>query len=415
MTRGLSWGRYTDVAQTLYALHWQDDAWPSLAHTSLLAHGQGRSYGDVALNAGGTLLLTDGMNRFIAFDREQGILRCEAGVTFAEILNLIVPHGWFLPVTPGTKFVSVGGAVANDVHGKNHHQAGTFGRYVTQIGLRRSDEEFMILTPGENTALFHATIGGLGLTGLMVWVEFRLKKIGNTFIEQQTQKFRNLTEFLELSEAAAIDWEYTVAWVDCLAKGAQLGRGIFFRGKHASGASRGKEPVDYAKTRLSMPMTLPGFALNHWNISLFNKLYYQRPRHQLSQVHFDPFFYPLDKIAHWNRMYGRKGFFQYQCVIPTERAHEAMTRILQTIAKSGQGSFLALDFANRGDKTRALLARLDAITVAEGGAVYPAKDACMSAHHFQQYYPQWAQFAEYVDPAFSSSFWRRVTQQEQVA
>jgi FAD/FMN-containing dehydrogenase len=435
MTRALSWGRYPDVEQTLHSLNWQDDTWPVPEQGSLLAHGQGRSYGDVALNEGGVLLMTDAMNRFIAFDRERGVLRCEAGVTFAAILNLIVPHGWFLPVTPGTKFISVGGAVANDVHGKNHHQAGTFGRYVTQIGLRRSDEALLILSPSENQALFHATIGGLGLTGLMVWVEFSLKKIRSTFIEQQSEKFSNLTQFFALSEAAAKDWEYTVAWVDCLAKGSQLGRGIFFRGNHAATAKSNKEPVDYGKTRLRMPFAFPGMVLNQVTINLFNQVYYHRPVKKQTRVHFDPFFYPLDKIAQWNLMYGAKGFFQYQCVIPTAHAHEAMPRMLQTIAESGQGSFLsvlkvfgevsspgmlsfprpgvtlALDFANRGKKTLALLAQLDEITLEEGGAVYPAKDASMSAQHFQRYYPQWAQFAEYIDPAFSSSFWRRVTQQ----
>ena len=435
MNHTLSWGRYPKVEQSLHPINWQDDPLPTSARGSLLAHGQGRSYGDVALNEAGILLMTDAMNRFIAFDREQGILRCEAGVTFAEILNLIVPHGWFLPVTPGTKFVSVGGAVANDVHGKNHHKAGTFGRYVTQIGLRRSDDEFTILSPGNNQSLFQATIGGLGLTGLMVWVEFSLKKISSSLIEQQAEKFANLEQFFALSEAAASDWEYTVAWVDCLAKGTQLGRGIFFRGNHVADGNIANKPVDYGKTRLSMPVSLPGFVLNHSSINLFNLTYYHRPRGQQTRVHFDPFFYPLDKIAHWNRMYGSKGFFQYQCVIPTEHAHEAMTEVLQTIARSGQGSFLsvlkvfgdvtspgmlsfprpgvtlALDFANRGNKTRALLANLDAITAGVGGAVYPAKDACMSAQHFQQYYPQWTQFAEYIDPVFSSSFWRRVTQQ----
>ncbi|MBI1422852.1 MAG: FAD-binding protein [Gammaproteobacteria bacterium] len=439
MTRDLSWGRYPEVTQSLYTLRWQDDTWPSLAQSSLLAHGQGRSYGDVALNDAGVLLMTGAMDRFIAFDREAGILRCEAGVTLAAILNLIVPHGWFLPVTPGTKFVSVGGAVANDVHGKNHHQAGTFGCYVTQLGLRRSDESLLICSAEQNAELFDATIGGLGLTGLIVWVEFRLKKINGPFIEQETERFANLEQFFALSEAAAAEWEYTVAWVDCLAKGAQLGRGLFFRGNHATTTKTTSTAADYGRTRLNMPFTFPGFVLNHSSINLFNQVFYHRPRRVRARVHFDPFFYPLDKIANWNRMYGKRGFFQYQCVIPGERAQAAMTNMLQTIAQSGQGSFLsvlkvfgdiaspgmlsfprpgvtlALDFANRGDKTRALLARLDEITASEGGAVYPAKDACMSASHFQQYYPQWQQFAQYIDPAFSSSFWRRVTQQGKTA
>lgn len=427
------------MEQSLYSLNWQDEIWPEAGTSKLLAHGQGRSYGDVALNADGALLMTGAMNRFIAFDRAQGILRCEAGVTLAEILNLIVPHGWFLPVTPGTKFVSLGGAVANDVHGKNHHQAGSFGCYVTQFGLRRSEEGLVICSPTQNPELFRATIGGLGLTGLMVWVEFRLKKIASTYIEQQSEKFSSLAQFFDLSEAAAEDWEYTVAWVDCLAKGAQLGRGIFYRGNHTDTATSDKEPADYGRTRLTMPLVLPGFVLNRVSINLFNRAYYHRPLAKRQRVHFDPFFYPLDKIAHWNRMYGPRGFFQYQCVIPGEQARDVMLEILQTIAASGQGSFLsvlklfgavaspgmlsfpragvtlALDFANRGDKTRALLARLDDITRAAGGAVYPAKDACMSAQHFQGYYPHWRQFAEYIDPAFSSSFWRRVTHGETAA
>lgn len=434
MTRALSWGRYPDVAQVLQPLAWLDDAWPGGEPRSLLPHGQGRSYGDVALNEDGVLLMTDGLSRFIAFDKEQGLLRCEAGMTFAAILNLIVPHGWFLPVTPGTKFVSVGGAIANDVHGKNHHQAGSFGRHVTQFALRRSDGTVMICSPRQNPEYFQATIGGLGLTGLILWAEFSLKRIRSTYIEQESLKFHNLEQFFELSEASR-DWAYTVAWVDCLAKGSQLGRGIFFRGNHAAGPAVAKPATDYGKTPLVVPFNFPGFVLNHATIQLFNQVYFHRPLADRSAVHFDPFFYPLDKIAQWNRMYGKQGFFQYQCVIPTAAAAEAMTEMLRTIATSGQGSFLsvlkmfgdsrspgmlsfprpgvtlALDFANRGEKTRALLAKLDTITAASNGAVYPAKDACMTADRFQQYYPQWRQFAEYIDPAFSSSFWRRVTQQ----
>lgn len=434
MTKVFSWGRYPYVKQTCQSLNWQDDSWPVQTQNRLLAHGQGRSYGDVALNDGGTLLLTAGMNRFIEFDREQGILRCEAGITFAEILNLIVPHGWFLPVTPGTKFISLGGAVANDVHGKNHHQAGSFGCFVTQLGLRRSDEGLLVCSETQNPALFSATIGGLGLTGLIVWVEFRLKKIRSTYIEQQSERFSNLQQFLALSEAAATDWEYTVAWVDCQAKSDKLGRGIFYRGNHAQDSSQNHEPVDYRRTRLSMPMELPGFVLNRHSINLFNQIYYHRRLARQGRVHFDPFFYPLDKIAHWNRMYGPRGFFQYQCVVPSAQALDAMTEMLRTIGQSGQGSFLsvlkvfgeisspgmlsfpragvtlALDFANRGDSTLSLLARLDGITQAAGGAVYPAKDATMSASHFQHYYPQWNEFSKFIDPAFSSSFWRRVTQ-----
>jgi len=428
-----SWGNYPVVEQSVHALAWRDEHLPVTEGHTLLAHGQGRSYGDVALNAGGTVLTTTRLDRFLSFDTAHGVLCAEAGVTLAQILKVIVPHGWFLPVTPGTRFVSLGGAVANDVHGKNHHQAGTFGNYVQRLALRRSNGELLICTPTQNRDMFRATIGGLGLTGLIVWVEFSLKKIHSTCIEQETVRFANLAEFHELSAASAADWEYTVAWVDCLASGNQLGRGIFFRGRHAAAdASLDKTPAA-DKPRLAVPFNLPGWLLNRQSVRLFNSLYYNKPRKPASRVHFEPFFYPLDKLASWNRLYGRRGFFQYQCVLPHSAGQEAMREILTTIADSGQGSFLsvlkvfgevpspgmlsfprpgttlALDFANHGSKTRKLFAQLDQITVKYNGAVYPAKDACMSAASYQHYYPQWREFSQFIDPAFSSSFWRRVT------
>ncbi|MFP3873094.1 MAG: FAD-dependent oxidoreductase [Thiohalophilus sp.] len=435
MTQDYSWGRYPDVKQELYRLHWDSDAWPDNDGVSLLAHGQGRSYGDVGLNQSGILLDTRELNRFIQFDPQNGILRCEAGVTLAEILNLIVPHGWFLPVTPGTRFVSIGGAIANDVHGKNHHRVGTFGCHVNRLGLRRSDGAVHDCSQGKNKNLFKATIGGLGLTGLIVWAEIKLKKIKSTAIQQQALRFENLDAFFTLSAESDQDWEYTVAWIDCLAKGKQLGRGIFYRGNHADARLKQKEPTDYRRTRFNLPLTPPGFLLNHVTVKMFNQGYYRKPLKSESLVHFDPFFYPLDKIGHWNRLYGKRGFFQYQCVIPQDNAHHALPQLLKTIADSGQGSFLsvlkqfgdipspgllsfprpgvtlALDFANRGRKTLELLERLDGITVANDGAVYPAKDARMSPEAFQHYYPDWETFQQYIDPAFSSSFWRRVSQQ----
>lgn len=435
MTQHYSWGRQSDVEQDLYVLRWNDDPWPNIDNTSLLAHGQGRSYGDVALNHKGVLLDTRGLDRFVQFDSANGVLRCEGGVTLAQILNLIVPHGWFLPVTPGTRFVSIGGAIANDVHGKNHHRAGSFGCHVNRLGLRRSDGTIHVCSPGKNKKLFEATIGGLGLTGLIVWAEIKLKKIKTTAIRQQAIRFTNLDAFFTLSEQSDREWEYTVAWIDCLAKGKHLGRGIFYRGNHANTSLKKAEPADYDTTRFSVPFDMPGFLLNHATVKLFNQFYYQRPLSTESLVHFDPFFYPLDKIGHWNRMYGKRGFFQYQCVIPGENARHAMLQILQTIADSGQGSFLsvlkmfgdiaspgmlsfprqgvtlALDFANKGRKTRDLLERLDGITVANEGAVYPAKDARMSADAFQHYYPMWDEFQQHIDPAFSSDFWRRVSMQ----
>lgn len=429
MSKYQSWGNYPAAQHHVYHLHSVTADFPELTQdTLLLAYGQGRSYGDVCQNNDGILLDTRYLDHFIAFDQEQGLLRCESGVTLATILQTIVPRGWFLPVTPGTKFVSVGGAIANDVHGKNHHRAGTFGCHLVSFELLRSDGQRLVCSADQNSELFAATIGGLGLTGLITWAEFKLKKIPGALIEQQTLRFNNLEEFFQISADSSQDWEYTVAWVDCLASGKQLGRGLFMRGNHVTGFAKVSD-----KTTLTMPFNAPGFLLNKYTVQAFNQLYYHRPVKQQSTIPYDPFFYPLDKIAHWNRLYGKRGFMQYQCVIPPQHAHDAMHEILQTIAASGQGSFLsvlkefgdiaspgllsfprpgvtlALDFSNKGESTLQLLEQLDKITREAHGAVYPAKDARMSSESFTHYFPHWQQFSQYIDPHFRSDFWKRVT------
>ncbi len=416
-------------------LYWREDI-PDLAHTGsqVLPYGYGRSYGDSCLNEGGILLDASHLNRFIAFDEEQGIMRCEAGVSLADILEVIVPRGWFVPVTPGTKFVSVGGAIANDVHGKNHHRAGTFGCHVTRFELLRSTGERLICSPDENTKLFQATIGGLGLTGLILWAEFRLQQINSPMIIMQRMRFDSLDEFNALSTEADRQYAYTVSWVDILTGGKDLCRGIFMSGNHDPAPSklttkRGKQ------LPLAVPFDLPSFMLNPFTVKAFNELYYhvQFAQKVDKRVHYDPFFYPLDAIHHWNRLYGRRGFLQYQFVVPFAHGSEAMRDILARIRHSGEGSFLtvlkqfgniqspgmlsfprpgltlALDFAFGGQKTLRLLDDLDEIVREAGGAVYPAKDARMSAANFRAFFPRWQEFAQYVDPHFSSSFWRRVT------
>ncbi len=429
-----SWGRYPKIdprKQDVYHVYPDSFSFPQMDEqhqTPFLAYAQGRSYGDVCLNENGILLDTRHLDHFVQFDRDKGILRCEAGVTFDSILQLIVPHHWFLPVTPGTKYISVGGAVANDVHGKNHHKAGTFGRHVRQLELLRANGERLLCSPTENTELFNATIGGLGLTGLINWVEFSLKKIPGNLIEQETVRFNNLTEFFKLSDESDQDWEYTVAWIDCLATDEQLGRGLFMRGNHCDSSKKYR----HRTPKLSIPFDAPGFLLNKYTVQAFNQLYFNKPFKAKARVHLDPFFYPLDAINHWNRLYGRKGFLQYQCVIPKQHREVAMQEMLAMIAQSGQGSFLsvlkefgdiespgllsfprpgitlALDFSNRGSKTLALLEQLDAITLKYEGAVYPAKDARMSPAAFAQYFPAWKEFEKYMDPHFSSNFIRRV-------
>jgi FAD/FMN-containing dehydrogenase len=430
----LSWGRYPQVApRQVIPFFWRHEI-PDLAslETSILPYGYGRSYGDSCLNEGGVTLDVSHLRRFLAFDEERGLLRCESGIALREILELVVPRGWFLPVTPGTKFVSVGGAIANDVHGKNHHRAGTFGCHVTQFELLRSTGERLICSPEENVELFHATIAGLGLTGVILWAELQLRRISGPYIDMQRIRFTSLKEFQVLAEESERDFEYTVAWVDCFAGGAGLGRGFFTRGNHSG--CQAVSPL-VKKRALAMPVDLPSFALNTFTLKSFNTVYYRAQREKLlaRRVPYDPFFYPLDSIHNWNRMYGKRGFFQYQCIVPYRDGYGVMKEMLERISRSGEGSFLAvlktfsntpspgmlsfprpglelaLDFANRGSKTLRLLDQLDALVRHNGGTVYPAKDARMSPESFQVYFPHWREFAQYIDPKFSSSFWRRVT------
>lgn len=430
-----SWGRYPQVAPArVVPVYWRHEV-PELAsfEVPVLPYAYGRSYGDSCLNEGGVMLDVSHLRRLLAFDEHEGLLRCEAGVSLAEILAVIVPRGWFLPVTPGTKYVSVGGAIANDIHGKNHHRAGTFGCHVTCFELLRSNGERLLCSPTENSKLFRATIGGLGLTGVILWAEFRLKRIANPLIDMERIRFASLDEFMQLSRQSDQEYEYTVSWVDCLVGGKDACRGLFLRGNHAPetarvGRQRGQLP-------LTVPFDLPSLALNTLTVKTFNALYYRSQlRHAVRKlVHYDPFFYPLDSIKNWNRLYGRRGFLQYQCVVPFDGGDEAMRELLERIRRSGQGSFLtvlkqfgdvqspgllsfprpgltlALDFACHGQETLRLLDELDTIVRASGGAVYPAKDARMSAQSFQVYFPRWQEFARHKDPGFSSSFWRRVT------
>jgi len=427
-----SWGRYPAAKHAqVVELKSRTDTPPFReSETSVLPFAQGRSYGDTCLNNGGTLLDTAALSGIMDFDKQRGILRCEAGATLANILALIVPHQWFLPVTPGTKQVSIGGAIAHDVHGKNHHRAGTFGRYVKRFELLRSNGERLICSRDENAELFAATIAGMGLTGLITWAEFELKQIPGPAIAVERMPFGNLDEFLALAVAADRDYEYTVAWLDSSFRRGRFGRGVLLCGNSAAAVADRSAP----RSARSLPFTVPDLFLNRPTIRAMNSVYYRlqtrQPKTEL--VDFEPFFYPLDAVANWNRIYGRSGFLQYQCVVPyAER--EAVEEIFQRIARSrlaavltvlkvfgdltspGMLSFprpgitLAIDFPFRGKETLQLLDELDEVTRAARGAVYPAKDARMSAQAFQEYFPNWEAFARFVDPKFSSSFWRRVT------
>jgi len=435
MKRYESWGRIHKYRHRIASIAWRsDDLRLDHLDAPVLPYGLGRSYGDSCLNDGGVLLDVTPLNRFIAFDREKGILRCEAGVTLAEILKLIVWQGWFLPVTPGTKFVTVGGAIANDVHGKNHSYAGTFGCHVRQFELLRSNGERLLCSPTQNADWFRATIGGLGLTGVILWAEIQLKPIRSPFIDEEIIKFRSLDEFFDIARASEAGYEHTVAWIDCFASGKSLGKGLFMRGNHANPPLNGS-PRFPADRHITVPLDAPNFLLNNLSMRAFNTLYYgqQFSRVKRKRVHYESFFYPLDAVGQWNRIYGRRGFMQYQFVIPYDDNYRAIRAILTKIAASGLNPFLnvfktfgdvpspgmlsfprkgvtlAIDFPNQGQPTLDLQEEIDRIVKENGGAVYPAKDARMSAESFQTFFPQWEAFSRYVDPHFSSSFWRRVT------
>lgn len=429
------WNRYPILKpETVIPIFWKEDI-PELARFSrpVLANGLGRSLGDCCLNEDGVVLDTSRFARFINFDEKKGIIKCEAGVSFAEIISLVLPKGWFLPVTPGTKYVTVGGAIANDVHGKNHHRAGTFGCHVIRFELLRSNGEKIICSKSENSNLYRATIGGLGLTGLILWAEIQLKPVESAFIEMESIRFSSLEEFFDLSVKSDAEYEYVVSWIDCSTGDKKLGRGIFMRGNHAS-PNNHRLPREPRQKNIIFPFDAPAFLLNKFSVKLFNLFFYhkQLKKHQRQIIYYDPFFYPLDSILYWNRMYGKRGYIQYQFVVPYNDGYDTIRDILHLIAKSGYASFLAvlktfgnipspgmlsfprpgvtlsLDFPNHGTKLFRLLGELDTIVGEAGGAFYPCKDSRMSLEMFEKSFPDWKIYEKYIDPHFSSSFWRRV-------
>jgi FAD/FMN-containing dehydrogenase len=431
-----SWGRYPSYDATLKPLHWQGDFPATLAgaHSGALAVGMGRSYGDVCLLKEGTLMPTTSMNRLLGFDAETGLLTAEAGITLAQILDFAVPRGYFLPVSPGTKYVTLGGAIANDIHGKNHEAAASFGNHVPQFELVRSSGERLLCSLRENPDYYAATIGGMGLTGVITWAQLQLKPIVSRMIDYEGIQFHGIDEFLELKERYK-HVEYTVSWIDCVSTGKNFARGIFMLGDH----SKIPAPLEISpKPKLVFPMEAPGIMLNRFTISAFNTVFFhkQMKPHVKTLQDYEPFFYPLDAVLKWNRMYGKRGLLQFQYALPWESAKEGTIAILREIAKSGQASFLAvlktfgelpslgmmsfpmagimfaLDFPIKPDVTFPLMQRLGDMTRDFGGRLYSAKDACMTPEQFQAFYPQWEKFARYKDPVMTSSFWERVTASE---
>lgn len=373
-----------------------------LNNNEVIARGNGRCYGDASL--GEHIFSTKKLNKFISFDRLNGIIECESGVLLSDVLEISVPQGYFLYVTPGTKLISIGGAIASDVHGKNHHSEGCFSEYVLDFKLMTENGDIIICSKEENSEKFYATIGGMGLTGIILSARFKLKNIETAYIRQESIKAENLDEIFRLFDESE-SWTYTVAWIDCLQKGKDIGRSILMRGEHAFAHEL---PQKFSKNPLrlkkkfspTVPFYFPGFVLNALTVKLFNLLYYKRQtkKEVKNIIDYETYFYPLDAINDWNKIYGKSGFIQYQMVIPKENGKEGMKKILETIANSGNGSFLAvlklfgknnpeaynsfpiegytlaLDF-KVNSKLKKLVEQLDQTVQDFGGRIYLTKDS----------------------------------------
>lgn len=426
-----SWGGLSNVEHKIEFLNSGEllEQIASKRDTSVLAYGMGRSYGDVCLNPTGYLLNTRKLDHFIQFDARTGVLECEAGVLLKEIHDLVIPQGWMLAVTPGTQLITVGGAIANDVHGKNHHIYGTFGEHIIELTLVRTTGEVLTCNYVQNQDWLRATIGGIGLTGIIIKAKIQLRRISSTFLMVENKVFKGLSAFKQITLESERNWEYTVAWIDCLS-GEQV-KGIFMRANHLD--TLPNLMAQTAKNPFTFPLNLPFSLINTLSLKLFNQLYFfKNKQNNRSIQYFEKFHYPLDSISSWNHLYGKKGFYQYQCVIPKQQEIEPLEEMLRIIQRHQQGSFLvvlkefserqpvgllsfpmggltlALDFPNLGQKTLDLLNELDQVVLKAKGRLYLAKDARMSPSFFKDSYPNIESFLKYRDHGISSQMSRRL-------
>lgn len=457
----LSWGNYPISFDTnIFKPNWKEDInkiYQTIVSSNdviseesinpnrlpILPYGKGRSYGDSCLNSNSYLIQMTNLNHFIELNKTAGengkttnskltSIKVEAGVTFDDLLTYLIPQGYFLPVTPGTKYITVGGAIANDIHGKNHFSQGTFGNHLLSFGLLRPNEDNELVeyfcSKDENSELFNATIGGLGLTGIITWAEFTLKNIVSEYFDNESIKFNNIDEFFEINQESEQSFEYTVAWLDCGGIGKKLGRGLYYRANHS------KIPTELNQLHqnpINNPLNYP--FINSTTVKVFNELYFNKQisKHTKSLIHYEPFFYPLDKVGKWNNLYGKNGFLQYQFVLPFGDEKNILKKIINKIAISGFSSFLTvlktfgniqspglLSFPSEGvtmaidfrldAKVFGLLAELDVIILDCGGRIYPAKDARMKTETFANSFPKLEEFKKYKLDNFSSDFWKRV-------
>lgn len=438
------WGRHPSLDCLVYRPEREAELAEIVARAptpSLVSRGMGRSYGDAALNEGEGVILHQRFDRFLDFDESTGVLSCEAAVTLSEIIDVVLPRGFFLPITPGTKFISVGGAIAADVHGKNHHRDGTISSQLIDFRLLTGTGAVLRCSREENPDLFWATLGGMGLTGAILDARLRVRRVETSYVEQSTLRCRDLDTALERILSEDRDYEYAMGWIDCLSSGRSLGRSVLLR---ANPAPRDALPVALRETPhamqralpLRVPFELPQLASHPIFMRLVNQVLWHAKRDGHRVAHVQSYFYPLDAIRNWNRLFGRRGVLQYQVVLPLAQCREGMIELLERIARSGaaspvavlkgtgpanqsplsfpiEGASLAVDFPNRGPAVFGLLGDLDRIVAARGGRVYLAKDSCVSAGHFREMYPGLERFREIKakydpDGRFSSSLARRL-------
>lgn len=438
------WGNFPKESSYVYRPETIQDVKEIIRHgamSSHIAYGLGRSYGDTALNKDAGVIRFDQLNHMLAFNERTGLLTCEAGVSLAEIIDVFVTRGYFLPVTPGTKFVTVGGAIANDVHGKNHHVDGCFSEFVVSFDLLTAAGEILTCSREQHADVFWATVGGIGLTGIIVQASIQLIPVESSYINVSYEKARNLDEAFEKFVENDVNYKYSVAWIDCLSTGDALGRSVLMRGDHAKQLDLPAKVTDplaiSKKLHVKMPMNASSVALNYWSISAFNKLYYASFKDEDKLVDLTSFFHPLDAIEDWNKLYGKKGFVQYQAVFPkANQPKEAIRKVLKRLSEERRSSFLAvlkssgpandgllsfpvegytlaLDIPIKDASLFTFLKALDAIVLACGGRVYLAKDSTITPETFKQMYPNWEKFMhvkEQLDPGhcFSSSMSRRL-------
>jgi decaprenylphospho-beta-D-ribofuranose 2-oxidase len=423
-----NWGNFPKVeADEIYVERVKELLSAETKEDSFIARGNGRCYGDASLNE--TVVSTLDLKYYLDFDEISGEMECESGVLFSDLLEFLVSKGFFLPVTPGTQFITLGGAIAADVHGKNHHKEGCFSEFLMHFHLLTGSGTIIKCSKDENQDLYWQTIGGMGLTGIILSARFRLKKIENVFIYQESIKAKNLDEIFDLFEESE-DWTYTVAWIDCMQRGKHIGRSILMRGEHARNDQLSKKQLQRKyeipkKGKLNIPLNFPNFVLNSLSVKAFNLLYYfkQFSKKKNFVTNYNTFFYPLDSIGNWNKIYGKKGFIQYQFVIPKDVSKEAMKEVLMEISKSGQGSFLAvlklfgrnnekaynsfpiegytlaLDF-KVNKKLLQLVPKLDKIVLKFGGRIYRAKDSLSR--------PELTNYLKTTDSCFDSIQNRRI-------